>query len=439
LTRGLSPEGAKRPEGLFFVMDKRNFSKLDKKLPDLPGVYSFKSGRKILYIGKATSLKDRIKSYFFSDIMSTRGALIVKMIEEADAVTFKKTDSVLEAIIIEANYIKKFQPRYNSREKDDKSYNYIVITKEDFPRILLMRGRELNLKATSYKLKTVFGPFPHGGQLKEALKIVRKMFPFRDRCVPKITARNSRLKASRPCFNRQIGLCPGVCTGEISKQEYARIVRNIELFFSGKKERILKNLEKEMEVLVKSQEFEEANKTKKQIFALRHIQDVSLLKSQVPSSKLQASYRLEAYDVAHIGGKETVGAMVVIENGEPAKRYYRKFKIRGGKDGVRIDDIANLKEILERRFAHKEWAFPDLIVVDGGIAQKNLTEHILNKRKLNTQVISVVKGENHKPKKFLGDEEITKKYKNEILLANSEAHRFAIKYHREKRDKFERR
>ena len=371
MTRGLSPEGAKRPEGLFFVMDKRNFSKLDKKLPDLPGVYSFKSGRKILYIGKATSLKDRIKSYFFSDIMSTRGALIVKMIEEADAVTFKKTDSVLEAIIIEANYIKKFQPRYNSREKDDKSYNYIVITKEDFPRILLMRGRELNLKATSYKLKTVFGPFPHGGQLKEALKIVRKMFPFRDRCVPKITARNSRLKASRPCFNRQIGLCPGVCTGEISKQEYARIVRNIELFFSGKKERILKNLEKEMEVLVKSQEFEEANKTKKQIFALRHIQDVSLLKSQVPSSKLQASYRLEAYDVAHIGGKETVGAMVVIENGEPAKRYYRKFKIRGGKDGVRIDDIANLKEILERRFAHKEWAFPDLIVVDGGIAQKN--------------------------------------------------------------------
>src|SRR3989338_4981810 len=156
------------------------------KLPDNPGVYFFKSGRKILYIGKATSLRDRVRSYFSTSLGDARSSVIVAMIEEAKSISWQKTDSVLEALILEANLIKQYQPKYNTDEKDDKSYNYLVITKEDFPRVLIVRGRELHspLFAKRYSLNAVFGPFPHGQQLKEALKIVRKIFPFRDKCLP---------------------------------------------------------------------------------------------------------------------------------------------------------------------------------------------------------------------------------------------------------------
>ena len=133
-------------------------------LPDAPGVYFFKSGNEILYIGKATSLKDRVKSYFVRDILMSRSPLIAKMLEEAESIEFAQTDSVLEALILEASVIKKHQPRYNSREKDDKSYNYVTFTEEDFPKVIVTRG------------SGTYGPFPHSGELKEALKIIRKIF-----------------------------------------------------------------------------------------------------------------------------------------------------------------------------------------------------------------------------------------------------------------------
>src|SRR3990167_6223697 len=131
-------------------------------LPDAPGVYFFRHGRQILYIGKATSLKDRVKSYFARDILLTRSPLIKKMLVEAIEVEFIQTDSVLEALILEADQIKKHQPYYNSKEKDDKSYNFVTITKEDFPKVIVIRG------------SGTYGPFPHSGELKEGLKIVRK-------------------------------------------------------------------------------------------------------------------------------------------------------------------------------------------------------------------------------------------------------------------------
>ncbi|KKR46063.1 MAG: UvrABC system protein C [Parcubacteria group bacterium GW2011_GWC1_40_13] len=117
-----------------------------KKLPDAAGVYLFKKGKEILYIGKATSLRDRVRSYFSADLANTRGQFIVDMVGKAEKIDYFKTDSVLEAIILESNLIKKYQPKYNTKEKDDKSYNYVIITKEDFPRVLLIRGRELEAK-----------------------------------------------------------------------------------------------------------------------------------------------------------------------------------------------------------------------------------------------------------------------------------------------------
>ncbi len=389
-------------------------------LPDAPGVYFFLArNQKILYIGKATSIKDRVKSYFVRDILATRSPLIAKMLEEAEKIEFIETDSVLEALLLEANQIKKHQPIYNSREKDDKSYNYVTITKEparlaygkavaggDFPKVVVTRG------------SGTYGPFPYGHELKEALKIIRKIFPFRDgKC--KITG--------KPCFNAQIGLCPGPCAGWISKTDYRKQIRNIKLFFEGKKETLAHGLKRHMKQLAREQKFEEAHKIKRQLFALAHIQDIALIKRAVSGGKRGEGFRIEAYDVAHISGKDTVGVMVVVEDGALAKSQYRKFKIRYDKN----NDIANLREIITRRFNHPEWRWPNLIVVDGGKGQIDATIAVIKKAGLDIEVVSVVKDDRHKAREVLGLK--SQASEESILLANSEAHRFAIAFHRKLR------
>src|SRR3989344_5787562 len=164
-------------------------------LPEVPGVYFFLDAKKkLLYIGKATSLRDRVKSYFSQDIGAMRGPKIELMLDKVHFIAHRKTDSVLEALILEANFIKNLQPIYNTDAKDDKSYNHVVITEELFPRVLIARGRNILKKNQDFGSSTskignqgykyVFGPFPAGGALREAMKIVRKLFPFRDRCVP---------------------------------------------------------------------------------------------------------------------------------------------------------------------------------------------------------------------------------------------------------------
>jgi len=404
-----------------------NFIQYKKiNLPDEPGVYLFKKNKVILYIGKATSLKERVKSYFSIDLIATRGSLIVDMVFQADDVEFIKTDSVLEALILESSLIKKHQPRYNTKEKDDRSFNYVVITKEDFPRVLIERGRLLK-SYDSKKLQASFGPFTNTTQLKEALKIVRKIFPFLDNY--------SKIKTGYS-FYKEIGLAPEISSDE-ARNNYKKNIKNIKLFFEGKKKSIIKNLEKEMKAHASRQEFEKADKIKRTIFALNHIQDIALIKNENKNDFLRQSassqhlFRVEAYDVAHISGTNTVGVMTVVEKGLVNKAEYRKFKIN---ESVQ-NDVAGLGEILRRRLNHEEWKLPDVIVVDGGTAQKNIAEKVLKESGLKLIVVAVTKDERHRPKMIQGMEDIIHKYKNDILLANSEAHRFAIKYHREKRGK----
>ena len=394
-----------------------------KSLPDKPGVYFFLGrNRKVLYIGKATSLKSRVRSYFASDLFETRGQLIVQMVEEAKSIDFRVTDSVLEAIILEADLIKKFQPFYNTKEKSDTSFNCVVITNEDFPRLLIVRQKDL-LKDVKKEYKAVFGPFTQGGMLKDAVKIIRKIFPYRDsKCFP---------GQGKPCFNRQIGLCPGVCTGEITKTEYARVIRHLILFFSGKKKGLMGSLKREMATAAKLRNFEQAGKIKRTIFALQHIQDVSLIKnSNLKSSG--SNFRIEAYDIAHISGTDVVGAFTVLLDGVPQKSEYRKFKIKGGFGN---NDVASLKEVVERRFNHPEWSMPNLIVADGGEAQKSAIEDVLRAINLEIPVVAVTKNDQHRPEKILGDDTLTKAHEASILLANNEAHRFTITFHRARRTK----
>ncbi len=434
MSRGLEKFQLKR---IMVNMIGQEFKRISDALPESPGVYFFVgSDKTILYIGKATSLRDRVASYFSKDLIFSRSPLITQMVAEAVTIDFQTTDSVLEALILEANLIKKHQPRYNTKEKDNKSFNYVVITDEDFPRVLLVRGRDLELKAGDYKLQARFGPFPHGAALKEGMKIIRKIFPWRDNKCKPFDELKDKSKA-RPCFSRQIGLCPGVCTGEISKKEYRDIVRNIILFFEGKKKMLVTKLEKEMVTHARVQEFEKATRVKRTLFGLTHIQDIALLKREFGKTASgdvgKFTSRIEAYDVAHMAGKSVVGVMVVLEDSEVKKSDYRKFKI---KENPGVDDTGALREVLVRRLNHAEWPLPTLIVVDGAVAQVNVAEGVLKERGLTIPVIGVVKNEQHKPERFLGDSVLIEKHKDQILLANSEAHRFAIGYHRQIRRNF---
>lgn len=404
-------------------MNIKNLKKL--KIPDKPGVYYFLKGNKILYIGKATSLRDRIKSYFGKDLIGTRGPILVDLIFKSDEIKWQETDSVLEALILEAELIKKNQPKYNTKEKSDKSFNYVCITKEKLPKVLVVRGKQIHKE---HHNTDVFGPFPNSSQLREALKIIRRVFPFLD-----------DKSKNYYDFYREVNLVPDISSEDRIKF-YKNNIKNLKLFFEGKKKKILKNLEREMKMCAKAREFEKAGEIKRQIFALQHINDVALIKQDstilngtLGELKIERNiFRIEAYDVAHMSGKNMVGVMVVVENGEIAKNEYRKFKIKTQSGS---NDTGALCEVIERRLSHEEWRYPRLMVVDGGIAQINAVQKIFKKYGIEIPIVSVLKDERHRPKNILGNEKYAKKYEKEILLANSEAHRFAISYHKKMRNK----
>jgi excinuclease UvrABC nuclease subunit len=402
------------------------------KLPNQSGVYFFKKNKEIIYIGKATNLKDRVKSYFSKDLIDARGPLILDMVFQANHIAYQETDSVLEALILEAELIKKHQPKYNTKEKDNKSWNYVCITKEKLPKVLVVRGRKLDKSQGA-----IFGPFTNGLQLREALKIIRRIFPFID-----LTAS----KKQNFEFYRQLGLVPEALV------EYKKNIVNLKLFFQGKKKKIIIGLKKEMLAHAKTREFEKAHEIKKKIFALEHINDVALIKEDVAGMKSGKEFfrsgdlprgpknsfpdgvpiRIEAYDIAHMSGKNMVGVMTVIEDGEVVKQEYKKFIIRT-QSGA--NDTGALEEVLSRRFRHTEWGLPSLIVLDGSTAQMNVGKRVLDRYQFTIPIAAVVKDDHHKAKAIIGDESIIKNNKKAILLANNEAHRFAIAFHKQKRGK----
>ncbi len=425
-------------------MKKIDLEKLN--LPELPGVYFFRDGDKnknndnlgnILYIGKATNLKDRTKSYFAKDLLSTRGLKIISMVIAASSLTYQVTESVLEALLLENKLIKKHQPVFNTKEKDNKTYSCVVITKEEFSRVLIMRVRDYekrfvaSRKAISgdlEKVDKVYGPFASTAQIKEAVKIIRKIFPFRDRC---------ELGRSKPCFNAQIKLCPGCCTGLMSSQDYKKTVKHIKDLFDGNMSKIKRDVKNDMDNYAKKENFEMAAKMRNTLWALEHIRDVSLIKEEEVLDFKNNNFRIEAYDVAHISGSSRVGAMTVIVDGKKEVSEYRKFKLIENIN----DDYAGIVELIKRRFRHSEWRTPDLIVFDGGSGQKNIGDQVLASMNILVATCSVIKDDKHKAREVLGLDSINinktkleiEKLKKSIILANSEAHRFAIRYHKEKR------
>ncbi|MBY0110530.1 UvrB/UvrC motif-containing protein [Patescibacteria group bacterium] len=407
-------------------MERALLKELD--LPELPGVYLFTVGKgrakKVLYVGKASSLRDRVRSYFDDDLIATRGPRVVDVVTKADHVSYETTPTVLEALVREAALIREYHPSGNAMGKDDKSFLYAVITDEEIPRVLAIRGKDIDfdhMESGSVKLKATHGPFTSGYQLREALRLIRRIFPFYDTERP-VGEGNKHIKAKVE-FNRQIGHYPS----GMDRKEYLRSIRNVSLFLSGRVKTLKATLEKEMRLAAKEERFEDAATIRRQLFSLDHVQDVSLIRED--RDKEVEGPRIEAYDTAHISGTDAIGVMTVVENGLSVKRDYRTFRIRGYGGKSLNDDIASLKEILNRRLGHPEWQMPKVIVIDGGKTHKKAAEEVLKEAGVGIPVVAVVKDEKHRPREVMGSLRAGIS-DADAVLANSEAHRFALGRHR---------
>jgi excinuclease ABC subunit C len=357
---------------------------------------------------------------------------ISRLVSEIREIDYLETPTVIEALILESELIKKYEPKFNIKDKDNKSFLYVVITKEAYPRVLLVRGTELErMKSTR-----VFGPFVSASSIRAALAILRRIFPWNNHLPGEIG------KAKRPCFNYQIGLCPGTCVGVISKRDYARTIKNLILFFSGEKVQIIKNLKLELNKLSDKQKFDAAAKVRDMIFNLEHIYDTALITKDVeapsPAEKgINIFGRIEGYDISNISGYSAVGSMVVFVNGIPEKSEYRKFKI---KTVSAANDVGMLREVLARRFQNK-WTKPDIILIDGGWGQVNVAGEILREFNLKIPVLGIAKGITRKKDELIFGREnlelgrLAGQYKDIFVAIRDEAHRFAIRYHRKLRGK----
>lgn len=379
-------------------MSSNHLSKLKEMVkvsPHQAGVYFWYKNKEILYVGRASDLKNRLSQYFSKRIDNR----IAEMVAQADKISYIICDSILEAIILEAENIKKYWPKYNIVDRDNRSFIYIALDhKAKYPKPILIRANDLKkFPSNNYK---IFGPYQSYQLISKALQILRRIFPY-SLCQP--------LK-ERACFDYQIGLCPGICIDKISAQDYNQNIKNLMLFLGGKKEKLLTKLEQENPA---------------QAQALRHIQDVSLLEKDVALDQGGAQ-RIEGYDISHFQGKDSYAAMVVFENGLKKTSAYRLFKIRTAPIG---DDERALLESISRRFKHTEWARPDLIMIDGGSPQISFLSKELAKLNIELPLVGISK---YGGDKLVFPKGVKKNFKDlatilkpTLLQVREEAHRFA--------------
>lgn len=447
-------------------------------IPTAPGCYQFYNKKgEIIYIGKAANLKSRVLSYWRASAGHTPAKN--KMLSEIKKITWLAADSEIEALLLEVNLIKKYQPYYNVLLRDDKRFAYIKIsTADEIPGVFITRQID---KSGKY-----FGPFISSLAARETIRVIRKIWPY---C-------NMKKARRHPCFYYQIGRCLGICAGKIGRQEYMkRVIKPIILFLEGKKNKIIKNYElriKNYESGIGNKELGEAEaeefvRLKFELKNMKHVlesarvlslgekyaNDVVELAKQLGLKK--APERIEGYDIANIFGREAVGAMAVFSGGELDKNQYRKFKIKIGQG--QANDVGMLKEVIERRFAHsvilerppgaiasyhegrsqrdpiaslqddkRRWPLPDLIIVDGGKAQLNAALAVFKKLKLEIPLIAISKGLGLRsagaPDKlfFPGQSKplelsLASPALHLIKRVRDEAHRFAIGYHRKLRSR----
>ncbi|MEG2732032.1 MAG: excinuclease ABC subunit UvrC [Clostridium sp.] len=552
-----------------------------KKLPAQPGVYIMHDIKdEIIYIGKAISLKNRVRQYFQSSRNKT--AKIEQMVSRIARFEYIITDSELEALVLECNLIKEHRPRYNTMLKDDKSYPYIKVTvAEDFPRVLF--SRDMKKDRNKY-----FGPYTSAGAVKDTIDLIHKLYKIRtcNRNLPKDIGKD------RPCLNYHIHQCDAPCQGLISREEYAKSLNQALEFLNGQYGSVLGGLEQKMQAASDQLDFEQAIEYRELLTSVRKVAQKQKITSssiedrdiiamakdetdavvqvffmregkligrehfhvaiaiaednqQILTSFVKQFYagtpfvpkevwvqteledsdiisqwltakrgqkvriiipqkgqkerlvelaeknaalvlsqdkekikreelrtigamnqiaawmglagvrRIEAYDISNISGFESVGSMIVYEDGRPRRNDYRKFRIKTVQGP---NDYASMREVLDRRFTHgieetkkldieggdlsfgSFTRFPDLIMMDGGRGQVNIALEVLRELQINIPVCGMVKDDNHRTRGlYFNNVEIPIDHHSEgfklITRIQDEAHRFAIEYHRSLRSK----
>ena len=414
-----------------------------RKFPTCPGVYLMKNAAGVvIYVGKATNLRSRAGSYFLKAALTdSRTGPWVGEIADAD---FMECESEVDALLVESRLIKDIQPQYNKIQKDDKTFPYLQIsTYEDFPRVEITREPE----STGVKL---YGPFASAGELRGAVQVLQRIFKFRT-CSLDIDAGDERWRWYRPCLLASIKQCTAPCNMRVSREDYRKDIKRLQMFLSGNKAGLLKQMKVEMMEASKALNFEVAAKLRDEVKLLEtldrrgelntheqpevfHIDPKKGLEGLKRVLKLSQTPRsIEGVDIAHLGGGQTVASLVKFIDGLPFKPGYRRFKIKNVKG---IDDFKSIHEVVSRRFqrlADENDTFPDILLIDGGKGQLSSAVAAFEALEIDPPVlISLAKREEEifRP----GESESIKLSKHAFSLrllqsVRDEAHRFAQHYH----------
>lgn len=394
-----------------------------KNFPDAPGVYIFKDALgKIIYIGKAKSLKKRAQSYFNRPLDAKNQIMVSKIAD----IEYRPTASESQAEILEASLVKEKQPRYNIDLKDDKSFPWIRITDDKFPLVSICR-RKGNKEGDR---ALYFGPYTNVKLLRQAFKLVRRFWGFR----------SCRILPKQPCLYYRLKLCPAPCAGKISQKDYREIIKQIRLFLESRYKELARELSQQMQKASQEKKFEEAAVIRDRINALSAISrtgnefslddELGDLKNLLKLDKLPL--RIEAFDISNISGKEATGSMVGFYKGSPDKNNYRRYRI---KTVAAIDDYEMIREVVRRRYwrvKKENLAPPDLILIDGGKGHLSAARDELSKLGLIIPLASIAKDRENiyttggtMPTRLKQDTAAL----NLLRRIRDEAHRFALKYH----------
>ncbi len=436
-----------------------------KVFPSGPGLYFMKGPKdKVLYIGKAKSLRSRVGSYFQEggDVGISRGPKIVEMISKVNAVDFLETSNEVDATLKEARLIKDIRPPYNTDLVDDKTFPYLEITtSEDFPGVYITRKP----RPSGSRL---FGPFASAKDLRQVMVVLQKIFKFRT-CNLNIKEDDPKRRFFRPCLFYSIKQCAAPCAAKIGRAEYKSIITDLVKFLRSKRSTVLRQLNKRMAEAAEAFEYEKAGMYRDRIRLIERLDRRGMPEEDVQPEVFAADPTealiklrkvletpgpvriIEGIDVANIAGAEAVGSLVKFIDGRPFKSGYRRFKIKTVKG---IDDYAMIAEVVKRRYKYAllgEELWPDLILIDGGLghlraaetALKEMVEssagiHESGQKPRGVKIAAIAKREediylqgSSKPLKLSARSPVRKL----LQYVRDEAHRFAQHYHHILRDK----
>ena len=415
-----------------------------RRAPGGPGIYIIRDADgRMMYVGKAKSLRKRLASHFTGKpTPRTRAALVRQKAAEVDWIELK---SEAEALILEERVIKEYRPRYNVSLKDDKRYPLLKITKgEEFPRLLIVRVRKVD--GSSYS-----GPYTDASALRETARLIERIFGLRTCRTPRPSERDVL-----HCLHYNLGYCLAPCIGAVSAEEYAEVVREVELLLAGRSGRLLRLLRKKLEEASRAMDYERAGRLRDMLLALEKI----VTRGRRPSGLLSfpAGGRedeerglrialglkgevrsIEALDISSIMGRDAVGSVICFVNGRPRRRRYRKFRIRSA---ACADDCAMISEVARRRYGRilrEGGELPDLVLVDGGRGQAGAVQEALRSLGMEGPPVAGLAKRNEElfvpgRRKAITLERSSPALKL-LQRIRDEAHRLALAYHRSLRRK----